>query len=202
MRCARSSGACLTIHLVLSRGSQRYDAEVAASAKIARAIANVVTRSPHARFWKQSHRFLKVCHVFVLCVPRLNEASSVFLFSRRFTRAVLHLSLRQSALCVPFFQTPRAARHVPSTLLVSRPHLRIASMSFSLRNPSRSESATEVILLLKLFSMPRPFKTFDAFRVCFRSRVQTDVLKPIWTKTTSSLCSRAVVPTRLLMRSP
>lgn len=40
--------------------AQRYDAEVAASLKLARAVTDIISRSPHAQFRRHSRRLLKV----------------------------------------------------------------------------------------------------------------------------------------------
>ncbi|KAI0356437.1 hypothetical protein OH77DRAFT_1423379 [Trametes cingulata] len=45
--------------LIFGPWRERFDAEVAASAKIARAIADIIARSPHAQFRKKARRLLK-----------------------------------------------------------------------------------------------------------------------------------------------
>lgn len=40
--------------------AQRYDAEVAASLKLTRAVTDIISRSPHAQFRRHSRRLLKV----------------------------------------------------------------------------------------------------------------------------------------------
>ncbi|KAI0770362.1 hypothetical protein C8Q74DRAFT_894488 [Fomes fomentarius] len=48
--------------LIFGTWRKRFDAEVAVSIKIARAITDIIARSPQGRFKKRSHRMLKVLH--------------------------------------------------------------------------------------------------------------------------------------------
>ena len=56
---------------VSSHRWQRFDAEVTVSKKVARAITDIVARSPHPAFRKRCHRLIKVLLGVVNDVPTL-----------------------------------------------------------------------------------------------------------------------------------